>query len=286
MIKGIDVSSYQGDDFGLSGLDFVVVKASEGTSVTNKLHAAQVKRARGAGLVVGHYHWLSTPPPSTMKAQMDYFLDHADAQEDEFLAVDWEEEGVSGAMKDQAVKYLKSKAGGRKVLLYCNKDFWTRLDTTSYAGDGLWIARYGVAAGKPGIEHSWVIHQWTDSGGKLDKNVAGFDSRAAMAKWAGGKPASKPKVSLAKVVEAARKDPKLPQGGTTHKAHVVVVERALRAEGLLEAEWVDGSFGSRTVDAYKKWQRKLGYSGKDADGIPGKTSLTKLGNEHGFTTTA
>src|SRR5437879_11494973 len=33
-------------------------------------------------------------------------------------------------------------------ILYTNQDFWLNVDTTSYAGDGLWIADY-VTAGKP-----------------------------------------------------------------------------------------------------------------------------------------
>jgi len=89
-------------------------------------------------------------------------------------------------------------------------------------------------------------------------------------------------VSLAHVVAAAKRDPGLPQGGTTYKADVLPVEKALVAEGLLAAKYADGSFGSLTVAAYKAWQGQLGYSGSDADGIPGKTSLTKLGEKHGF----
>jgi hypothetical protein len=43
-----------------------------------------------------------------------------------------------------------------------------------------------------------------------------------------------------------------------------------------------GHFGSKTVEAFAAWQRRLGFSGADADGIPGRTSLGKLGIEHGF----
>lgn len=91
-----------------------------------------------------------------------------------------------------------------------------------------------------------------------------------------------PKVSLAHVVAAARKDPPAVQGHTTYKAEVLLVEKALKAEGLLAAAYVDGSFGSLTVNAYARWQKRLGYSGSAADGIPGMTSLKKLGAKHGF----
>jgi hypothetical protein len=120
-----------------------------------------------------------------MKAQVDYFLKNAKAQSDEFLALDWEDPKVSCAEKDKFLKYLKSKAGGRKVILYCNVDYWKNRDSTSYAADGLWIAGYNGKPGKPDIEADWLIHQYTST--PVDTNVAQFASRAAMAKWAGAK---------------------------------------------------------------------------------------------------
>jgi len=103
------------------------------------------------------------------------------------------------------------------------------------------------------------------------------------------KPATKPKVSLAHVIYAAHHDPSAAQGHTSYKAEVLLVEKALHSEGLLGSQYVDGSFGSKTVTAYAAWQRsKAGgsYSGTAADGIPGQTSLTKLAARHGFTVVA
>lgn len=96
-------------------------------------------------------------------------------------------------------------------------------------------------------------------------------------------PPTQPTVSLKHIVYAAQHDPAAAQGHTTYKGEVLLVEKALHAEGLLATGYVDGSFGTLTVAAYKAWQRHLGYSGTAADGIPGKTSLTKLGARHGFT---
>jgi murein DD-endopeptidase MepM/ murein hydrolase activator NlpD len=45
----------------------------------------------------------------------------------------------------------------------------------------------------------------------------------------------------------------------------------------------NGKFGPQTTEAYKKWQRSLGYKGAAADGKPGKTSLIALGKKYGFT---
>lgn len=90
-------------------------------------------------------------------------------------------------------------------------------------------------------------------------------------------PAPLPTVSLKHVVAAAKRDPGLSQGGTTHRAEVLLVERSLVELGYLSKVWADGSFGTKTRDAYRLLQRHLGYSGDAADGIPGSHSLTWLG---------
>ncbi|WP_344856834.1 peptidoglycan-binding protein [Planomonospora alba] len=81
------------------------------------------------------------------------------------------------------------------------------------------------------------------------------------------------------VVKAAQIDPRRSDKTLTPgaKASVLLVERALRDRRLLDAKWVDGYFGSTTVTAYAKFQKSLGYTRLAANGLPGKTSLTKLG---------
>lgn len=96
---------------------------------------------------------------------------------------------------------------------------------------------------------------------------------------------SKPTIDLSKLVAAARNDP--PKRGTpVSYAGTKTVENALVKEGLLAKTYADGHFGSATVAAYAAWQRRLGYSGRDADGIPGMTSLKKLGSKYGFNVVA
>lgn len=96
---------------------------------------------------------------------------------------------------------------------------------------------------------------------------------------------TKPSVSLSKLIEAARTDPPRSSTKARYPTGTRRVEAALLAEGLLPRQYRDrlGHFGSKTVEAYAAWQRKCGYTGRDADGIPGKASLTKLGAKHGFT---
>ncbi|KJK55675.1 peptidoglycan-binding protein [Saccharothrix sp. ST-888] len=91
--------------------------------------------------------------------------------------------------------------------------------------------------------------------------------------------AALPVVDMEATVLAAQIDPRRPDSTQTPGAHdsVLAVEQALQARGLLDARWVDGYFGTTTIAAYAAFQRSLGYSGLDANGLPGASSLTALG---------
>lgn len=88
-----------------------------------------------------------------------------------------------------------------------------------------------------------------------------------------------PTVNYDATLLASQLDPGRPGTGTTSgaKASVLLVEKALYAKHLLAKKYVDGSFGSSTTKAMTTYQKKLGYTGCSANGIPGPTSLTKLG---------
>lgn len=181
MIKGVDVSRYQAVSGWETGIDFAFTKVTEGTTYTNPSWVAQRDTARAASLVVGYYHFAR---PGDMIAQADFFLSKIALQQGDVLMFDWEDAGVSSAQKDAWIAYVQGKTGHR-VIMYCNKDFWLNRDTSSFAGDGLWIATAGAPAGFPGIQSVWLIHQYSTAG-NLDHDVAQFDSRADMLDWAGG----------------------------------------------------------------------------------------------------
>ncbi|MCX5086777.1 glycoside hydrolase family 25 protein [Streptomyces sp. NPDC056121] len=181
MLRGIDVSSYQ-STFDTDGQSFVFIKATEGRSYVNPRLTAQTKLARDGGCVVGFYHFLW---PGNLTAQAEYFVSKAPEKAGDLLAVDWETTGegthASNAEKDRFIREVKRLRPHHRVLLYTNRNFWLNVDTTSYAGDGLWIADY-TTAGKPRIKAAWKFHQYTDS--PIDKDVAQFTSKGALRDWA------------------------------------------------------------------------------------------------------
>ncbi len=57
---------------------------------------------------------------------------------------------------------------------------------------------------------------------------------------------------------------------------ILLIQKALKqVVGLVYG--AGGIWGPKTKAAYKKYQKSLGFSGSDADGIPGVTSLAALG---------
>ena len=91
--------------------------------------------------------------------------------------------------------------------------------------------------------------------------------------------AALPTVDMELVLLAAQVDPPKADTGLTPgcKDSVIAVEQALNAKGFLAASAIDGHFGTSTISAYAAYQRSLGYSGLDANGLPGPTSLKNLG---------
>lgn len=145
-------------------------------------------------------------------------------------------------------------------------------------------------------------HGWTEKSvaghkevqpGKIDPSFDMDAFRADVKKQLATKPGgtattptpAKPKVDLSRLVAAARTDPGARQGHVTYMTGTNLTEAALVKAGYLSTTYAgDGSFGTTTVTAYARWQRHLGYTGTDANGIPGITSLTKLGAKTGLFT--
>lgn len=189
MIYGVDVSSYQSEQFpittpGGKGVDFVIIKATEGTGYRNPRLEGQLRRARENGLSVGFYHFGSR---GYIDEQADYFMNVVRplVRPGDHLWFDWENPDIDNAGKDHWIREVQQGMPGHRVGLYCNRSYWLDRDTTSFAGDALWIADYSVPEGKPKIQAKWTIHQFSDADG-IDQNIADFESLQAMAEWAGG----------------------------------------------------------------------------------------------------
>lgn len=179
--EGEDWANYQVAAPSLAGLGFVFVKATEGSSYVNPKHDLQVAHVRAGGLVTGHYHFQR---PGSPTKQAVFFLAHAKPQPRDVLACDWEDTGVPCADKDAFIRAVKAAQPHLRVVLYCNRDFWLHRDTTSFVGDGLWIADPSPPKGQPRITADWLFHQYGSPGG-LDRNYSPLTA-AQLRAWAAG----------------------------------------------------------------------------------------------------
>jgi peptidoglycan hydrolase-like protein with peptidoglycan-binding domain len=171
-------------------------------------------------------------------------------------------------------------------------DPWTDPQIESLIGLGVWIhhahevpLRICRTWDDPGYGYHRLFAQWSTSGTACPGNARVDQFRGevfpGIVAAVGGHPPTVPVVDLSLSIAAAHSNP--PAAGTpVTYAGVRFVENALVAEGLLSASLADGHFGTATVTAYAAWQRRCGFSGADADGIPGMTTLRRLGAAHGF----
>ena len=194
-IYGQDWSSYQSTAPDTDNLSFAFVKVTQGLSYTNPNWQAQRAHAASSGLVVGLYHYpdMANSPQN----EADHFLAVAQPGSGVLVALDWEgydaanlkvPKATQASYKDAWVAHVQSRLPHNQVGLYCNKDYWLNVDTTSDCGDFLWIATAGLPAGQPGIQHAWLFHQFSSS--PVDQDYCSMASAQALKQWALAKAAA------------------------------------------------------------------------------------------------
>lgn len=177
MIKGIDISSHQGNinfDILKSAVDFVIIKATEGTGFTDSKFLRNQTEARRTGMLLGYYHFARPDLGNTPEAEADWFLSVCKPKKGEVLALDYEPPSYSGDTVSWCKKWLDrvyNKTGCRP-LIYLNqtqvKNFnWKPIIDANY---GLWLAAYTPTL--PKTPWSVVAMQQTSSSGTIS-GIAG-----------------------------------------------------------------------------------------------------------------
>lgn len=171
-IRGLDISGHNGDiDFDKvksQGYEFVIIKATEGSTFRDKKFVENVRRAREAGLKVGAYHFFRFDSPGYIQG-----LNFASALRDRGLdlpAVIDLEEWTNPNM--QATPLVMQRLGdmidhleqrGHRVMLYTNKNGYNRFLKSYSRSLPLWICSL---ASEP-VDIRWTLWQATHSG-KVD----------------------------------------------------------------------------------------------------------------------
>lgn len=95
-----------------------------------------------------------------------------------------------------------------------------------------------------------------------------------------GKPSSSPSpvkrpFSFASMMKAVPSTPSSKYPGKFN-GNVRIVQNLMKGQSEMKGVNNDGIWTSKTTRFYAIWQQALGYKGKDADGIPGLSTLSKL----------
>lgn len=171
MLKGFDLSSYQSDDYDISGVDFVIVKVDEGKNFPDDNWEVKANRVLAAGKLLGLYHYARPDLNSDYNIEADGFVNYIRPYIGKaILALDWEGESLS-----QPTVWAKNwltkvkQVTGATPFLYTSASVETNYNWAGVANIfPLWVAQYGVA--RPEVEtwNEWIIWQFTDT--PVDQN--------------------------------------------------------------------------------------------------------------------
>jgi len=128
--NGVDVSQYQyGTDLThMSGLDFVIAKASEGHTIQDRSYGMWAQQAQAANAQFGAYHFFHAEALRT-RAEADFFCSIARPRSGLSLWVDYETYGVSGQHDAEMLGYfireVKGNIGNQQKVgfIVMGKDF-------------------------------------------------------------------------------------------------------------------------------------------------------------------
>lgn len=160
-LNGIDISNWQaGINLSAVPADFVIIKATEGTTYVSPEADTQYQGAKSAGRLLGVYHF-ATGAGAVEEAK--FFLSNIQGYLGEAaLFLDWE-----GAVVSQGVGYAKDfldyvyQQTGIRPLIYMSKSVTSSYDWSSVSANyGLWVAQYADST-----PTGYQDDPWTDAKG-------------------------------------------------------------------------------------------------------------------------
>ena len=168
----IDISHHQGypdfEDVAASGVRGIIHKVSEGTSFTDPDRSENCKNAIKAGLAVSTYHWLS--PGSNPTAQMEFYLSLLDPKKNERVVIDYEQNGCTLAMLEDAIAALLDYKHELKVTVYSGhllkEQLGNNYNEFLAENTDLWLAQYtsGTPSWPDETYPHWSLWQYSETG--------------------------------------------------------------------------------------------------------------------------
>lgn len=208
-MNGIDVSSWQPSSItDLVDYDFVIIKATEGTSYVSDKCDTQYQAAKRKGKKLGVYHFASGGDPAS---EAKFFVNNVTGYIGEaILVLDYEASAINRG-REWVRTFLKTVYNLTKVrpVLYASRSVIDNQALKAVCTDencGLWLAAYrnNMPTGyyEPANERGEILKQYTSTGrlpgynGNLDLNYAWLTAeqwdKYALGERSAGAPAPAP----------------------------------------------------------------------------------------------
>ena len=176
MLKGIDVSHYQGTvnwkEVAANGIAFTFVKATGGTSFVDPQFKNNWHGSRSSEVIRGAYHFFY--PSEDPVKQANHFLDTMGALQPTdlppVLDIEILDNTSPAVLIENSLQWLDTveKATGRIPMVYTDVAFGNQyLSDSRFQKYGLWIAEYGPAVRSvpsPWASSGWNFWQYSQSG--------------------------------------------------------------------------------------------------------------------------
>lgn len=269
MLKGIDVSEYQGDinwkAVADSGVVYCFVKATEGVQSRDPMFAKNWAAMKSVGIIRSAYHFFIASKDPKVQANNFLGLTRSVWDTNDLPPVlDLEKNHGIGANEviDKAGIWLDTVEAsiGRRPIIYTFPSFWNEaLGNSPRLGANyrLWIAHYGTNnPWVPGGWKSWTFHQYSESG-----TVPGVSGPCDMNNFNGD----------LDTLQFLLKSKAPLRVGSVGKI-VAELQTLLNAKGA-NIGIADGKFGPRTGQAVANFQKSVGLL---ADGIVGVRTWSAL----------
>lgn len=193
MLKGVDLSKWNGTSAVDNAGDFVICKATEGVGYVDRTCDIKYQRAKTLGKLRGVYHFARPDLGNSSTNEAQYFVDNIKGYiGDAILVLDWEK---STSNVSWAKEWLDEvyRLTGIRPLIYMNASVVNSNNWSSISSNyGLWIAgypnKYNVkfppTPGPSNMPYSigswkfWAIWQYSSSTGSLDLDIANMDKEA------------------------------------------------------------------------------------------------------------
>lgn len=159
-LLGVDVSHFQGaidwPAVARSGVQFAMIKATEGTGFTDPRYVINREGARGSGLIVGAYHFLTRGSPLS---QCDHFLATVGTFP-QILALDVEASDVGASDLDAWINHFAKVMPGDHLLVYSNAGLWHAGTVPSVPGTAIQGWHAGYRDGAYTSVHGPLADEW------------------------------------------------------------------------------------------------------------------------------